>query len=109
MSDNAEESIARIQAAATKAQGAQGGLLQEHQKRSADYMDERILIFILALALIGLMIVWATTTSPLVLYGSFTGVILLTVLWGVLRAKSIERARQNRAHQAKEWQSVKTE
>jgi len=109
MSGNAEEGIARIQAAAIKAQGTQGSLLQEHQKRSVAYLDERILIFILALALIGLMIVWATTTSPLVLYGSFAGVILLTILWGVSRAKSIERARQNRARQANEWQSVKTE
>ena len=39
MSDNAEEGIARIQAAAIKAQGTQGSLLQEHQKRSVAYMD----------------------------------------------------------------------
>lgn len=109
MSGNAEEGIARIQVAAAKAQGTQGKLLQEHQERSVVYLDERILVSILALALIGLMIVWATTTSPLVLYGSFAGVILLTVLWGVSRAKSIERARQNRARQAREWQPTKTE
>lgn len=102
---NAEEGIARIQAAATKAQGTQGKLLQEHQERSVVYMDERILTAILALAFIGLMIVWATTTSPLILYGSLTGVILLTILWGISRVKGIERARQNRARQAKEWQS----
>jgi Flp pilus assembly protein TadB len=109
MSDNAEAGIARIQAAAAKAQGTQGSLLQEHQKRSVAYMDERILIFILALAFIGLIVVWATTTSPLVLYGSFAGVILLTVLWGVSRARSIERARQDRERQAREWHAEKTE
>ena len=102
---NAEEGIARIQAAAVKAQGTQGGKLREHQERSVTYLDERILTYVLAIAFMGLILVWATTTSPLVLYGSFAGVILLTILWGVTRVKRIGRVRQERERQSKDWQS----
>ena len=102
---NAEEGIARIQAAAVKAQGTQGGKLREHQERSVSYLDERILIYVLVIAFIGLIVVWATTTSALVLYGSLVGVILLTILWGVARVKRIERIRQERERQTKNWQS----
>jgi len=104
---NAEEGIARVQAAAIKAQGTQGGKLQEHQQRSFAYLDERILIYLLAIAFIGLIILWATTTSTLVLYSSIAGVILLIALWGVARVKNIEKTRQRREHQTKEWQSEK--
>ena len=83
MSDNAEAGIARAQTAAAKAAGAAG--LREHHKRNIAYLDERIVIFILAIAAIGLIVLWTTTNSPLILYGSFAGVILLTVLWGVVR------------------------
>jgi hypothetical protein len=41
---NAEEGIARTQAAAIKARSTQGGKLREHQKHSVAYLDERILI-----------------------------------------------------------------
>ena len=102
---NAEEGIARAQAAAIKAQGTQGGKLREHQGRSVAYLDERVLIYVLAIAFIGLIVVWATTTSALVLYGSFVGVILLTILWGVVRVKRIERIRQERERQTKDWES----
>ena len=102
---NAEEGIARIQAAAVKAQGTQGSKLREHQERSVTYLDERILTYVLAIAFMGLILVWATTTSPLVLYGSFAGVILLTILWGVMRVKRIDRVRQERERQSKDWQS----
>jgi len=104
---NAEEGIARVQAAAIKAQGTQGDKLREHQQRSFAYLDERILIYLLAIAFIGLIILWATTTSTLVLYGSIAGVILLIALWGVARVKNIEKTRQRREHQTKEWQSEK--
>lgn len=102
---NAEEGIARAQAAAIKAHGTQGGKLREHQERSVAYLDERILIYVLAIAFIGLIAVWATTTSALILYGSFIAVILLTIVWGVARVKRIGRIRQERARQTKEWKS----
>lgn len=102
MSDNAEEGIARIQAAASR---SQPGGLPRHQARNIAYLDERIVIFILALACIGLAIIWTSVTSPLVIYGSFAVVIALTILWGVVRIKRIEKARQERARQASEWKS----
>ena len=102
---NAEEGIARVQAAAIKAQGTQGDKLQAHQKRSVAYLDDRILVFLLALALMGLLILWATVSSPIILYGSLAGVIILTILWGVARVKRIERLRQARAREAEEWNS----
>ena len=103
MSDNAEEGIARTQAAAAKAGGAAG--LKEHHNRNITYIDERIVVFILAIASIGLLILWATSSSPLVLYGSLAGVILLTVLWGMVRIKRIEAMKRQREKEAKSWQS----
>jgi hypothetical protein len=108
MSD-AEEGIARIQAAATRAQGTQGRKLQEHQQRSVAYMDDRILTFVLAIAFIGLVIIWATATSAVVLYGSLAAVVILTVFWGLARVKSIERTRRQREREAKEWQADNSE
>ena len=103
MSDNAEEGIARIQAATAKAGGTAG--LKEHHNRNIAYIDERIVVFILAIATIGLIVLWATSSSPLVLYGSFAGVILLTVLWGLVRIKRIEARKRQRENEAKSWQS----
>jgi hypothetical protein len=103
MSDNAEAGIALTQAAAAKAAGAAG--LKEHHDRNIAHLDERIVVFILAIASIGLIILWATSSSPLVLYGSFAGVILLTVLWGLMRIKRIEAMKRQREKEAKSWQS----
>jgi Flp pilus assembly protein TadB len=102
---NAEEGIARTQAAAIKAHGTQGGKLREHQEHSVAYLDERILAYVFAIAFIVLIVVWATTSSALILYGSLVAVILLTILWGVARVKRIDRIRQERAHQTKDWKS----
>lgn len=107
MDDNAEEGIARAQAAAAKAKGADG--LGEHHKWTIAYLDERILVFVLAITFIGLIILWATVKSALILYGSLVGVILLSILWGVTRVKRIERIRQERERQAKSWQPENTE
>jgi len=105
MSDNAEEGIARIQAAAAKSQGAQGDGLQKYQDRGIAYLNERILIFMFAIAFIGLIIVWAIATSPFVLYGSFAGVVLLIIMWGAARIKRIKRIEQERQRQAEKWKS----
>jgi hypothetical protein len=103
MSDNAEEGIARIQAAVAQSRGSEG--LKQHHKWTVAYLDERILVFILAVAFMGLGVVWATTTSPLVLYGSFGGVILLVFLWGFVRIKRIETLKRQRAELAESWQA----
>ena len=105
MSDNAEEGIARVQTAATRAQGTQEGRLRKHHERSVAYLDERIFTFLFMLALGVLIVIWATTTSIFLLYSSLIGVILLTILWGVLRIRRIERTRLEQARLAREWQS----
>jgi Flp pilus assembly protein TadB len=98
MSDNAEEGIARVQA-----KGARG--LKDHHTSTLASVDERIVVFILAIAVIGLVVLWGTTNSPLVLYWSLGVVILLTFLWGFARIKRIETLIRQRAELAESWQS----
>lgn len=100
---NAEEGIARIQAAVAQARGSGG--LKEHHKWTIAYLDERILVFILAVAVMGLGVVWATTASPLLRYGSFGALILLIFLWGFVRIKRIETLKRQRAELAESWQA----
>jgi hypothetical protein len=107
MSDNAEIGIAKLQAANAQASGAAG--LQQHHGGTIAYLDERVLIFILAIAMIGLLVLWATAKSPLLLYGSLIVVILLTLLWGYARIKGIERKRRERAQQASTWKSEESD
>ncbi len=99
MDDNAEEGILRAQL-----QNKQG--LEKRQSWGIAYVNERILIYLFALALLGLAVVWATATTAWVLYGSFAGVVAITFLWGYARIKRIElerieRQRQVEASQAK--------
>ena len=103
MSNNAEEGIARTQAAAIKAQGTQGDRLRKHQQRSIAYLDERILTYLFALGFIGFILVWATATSTIVVYGSIAGGIVLIIAWGVMRVKGIEKTRLERKHLSSEW------
>ena len=103
MENNAEEGIARVQLAATRAKGTQGDRLRQHHGRSIVYLDERIWSFVFGIALLGLIAVWATATSQLVIYGSFTGVILLTIIWGSMRVKRIEKNRLEREREAQSW------
>jgi hypothetical protein len=105
MSDNAEEGIAKAQAAAAQAGGAAG--LEKHHGSTIAYLDERIVVFLLAIATIGLQVLWATAKSALLLYGSLVLVILLALLWGYARIKAIERTRDERAQQAQAWQQNK--
>jgi len=102
MSDNAEEGIARTQAAAAQAAGAGG--LKKHHDWNVAYLDERIIVFLLAIAVIALVVLWTSATSALVLYGSLAGVILLAVLWGIARIKRLEAIRRERSRQAASWQ-----
>jgi hypothetical protein len=103
VSDNAEEGIARTQAAAAKTGGAAG--LTKHHAWNVAYLDERIVVFLLAMAVIGLAIVWASATSPLILYGSLIVVILLIIVWGIARIKRIETIRRERSRQVASWRS----
>jgi hypothetical protein len=102
MGDNAEEGIARIQM-------AQKDGLQNYQKRSVLYLNDRILTAIFALAFLGLIVVWATATSPYIIYGSLMASILLVILWGVMRVKRIQRVREERGQQVRQMQSESAE
>ncbi|MEM7563967.1 MAG: hypothetical protein AAF353_13090 [Pseudomonadota bacterium] len=105
MSNNAEDAIMRAQLAAAKAQGKEGAQLDDHHANSVSYLNERIWIFFGGIAILGLVLVWATAESELVIYGSFAGVIILTVLWGRARIRRIERQRREREQQAADWKS----
>lgn len=98
MGDNAEEGIARVQL------GQKDGL-HKHQARGRKNLDDRAFTSLFALAFLGSLVVWATASSPYIIYGSFAAAILLTLLFGVLRIKRIQRIRAQRDLQVKEMQS----
>jgi hypothetical protein len=102
MSDNAEEGIARVQMAQKDGQ-------HDYHKRSVLYLNDRILTALFALAFLGLIVVWATAKSPLVIYGSLLASVLMAVLWGVVRIKRIQRIRTQRALQVQQMQSDSNE
>ena len=98
MSENAEEGIARVQI------GQKGGL-KNHQERSTRNLDDRTFTSLFALAFLGLLVVWATASSPYLIYGSFGAVILVTLLFGAARIKRIRRVREQRELQVNRMQS----
>ena len=101
---NEEQGIFQSQAKAAREQlGGRDGL-REMQQRSIFYLDERIYVYLLAAAVLGMFVVWATATSSLVLYGSLVLVILLTVLWGFARIRGIDRTRREREMQARAFE-----
>ena len=104
---NAEQGIAQAQTEAAKGRLAETEGLQKQQKWNIAYLDERIFIYLGAIAFVGLLVVWATASSPWILYGSLVGVILLTVLWGLARVGRIERERRERTAQAAVMSSQK--
>ena len=97
-----EEAIAKMQL-----KGNAG--IAERQKTGNILLNERILIFVGGIAILGICVVWATAKSAWVQYGSFALVIVLTFLWGIARVKRMERIKQERAEQAKAASSVKSE
>ena len=100
MSDNAEGGIASIQAKAAENKG-----LHKHHSYTIKYLNERVLTFLCLLSLIGLSLVWITTSSSLIFYGSLIAVIILTLLMGIARIKSIQKRKEDQARHAKEWKS----
>jgi uncharacterized membrane protein len=95
---NAEEGIARVQL-------AQKGGLEKLQKRGIDNLDSRVSTLLLAAVFLGLVLIWATASSPYIIYGSFAAAMVVVILSGVIRIKRIQRLREYRALQAKEAQS----
>jgi hypothetical protein len=107
---NAEQGIGQAQIAAAKTQTGETDGLNKVQKWNIAYLNDRIFIYLgaiafLAIAFLGLLVVWATASSALVLYGSLALVILLTILWGVARIKRNDRINAERARQVKALQA----
>lgn len=107
MSDNAEEGIARAHTKAAQETGASG--LKEIHGSGIAYLNDRILVFVLAISLIGLAVLWATSESAMVVYGSLAVVIGIALLTGVAWIRRIERTRQQRTQQAQNWRGDKTD
>ena len=102
---NEEQGIFQSQARAASERIAGKDGLREVQRRGVFYLDERIYVYLLAVAVLGLFVVWATAKSPLVLYGSLALVIVLTILWGVARIHGIERQRREREIEARAFEA----
>ena len=79
---------------------ASGGNLQKAQDLGTAYLNDRIFLYLGVIAFIGLLVVWATASSPLVLYGSFALAIAMIFIWGYLRIKRTQRIALQRARQA---------
>ena len=101
---NEEQGIFQTQARAASERLAGRDGLRELQRRGIFYLDERIYVYLLAAAVIGLGLIWATSSSNLVLYGSLALVIGLTFLWGLARIRGIERRRRERELEAREFE-----
>ena len=99
-----EQGIAQAQIAADQARRARGEPLHESAN---SFLGERIFLYFGVIAFIGLMVVWATASSALVLYGSLFLAILLVLAWGCLRIRRINRIKQERARQAAASQAAK--
>lgn len=102
---NAEHGVAQTQIEAARSGQGKADALQKHQKWSIAYLDDRIFLYLGALAFLGLLVVWATASSPLVLYGSLGIAILLTVLWGIARVNRTQRLNEARKRQVQAMQS----
>ena len=100
MAGNTEETIARVQTEAAYTQG-----LQKHHKSTIVSLGERTFIYMFALAFIGLMIVWATTSSSYITNVLLVVVILIPLIWGLVRLKKIHKIKVKREFQVKEIQS----
>ncbi len=105
MSDNAEEGIAKAQAQVGGNEQQQQKRLAEHQALAASNMSDRLLSYLVTLAFFGLVAVWMTATSDLLIYGSFFGAMVAFVLFGWLKIKRLERLKALRKQQADEWNS----
>ena len=99
MAGNTEEAIARVKTEAAYTRG-----LQKHHKSTIVYLGERTFIYMFALAFIGLVIVWATTSSSYIRYVLLAIVILIPLIWGLARLKSIHKIKVQRESQVKQMQ-----
>ena len=96
---NQEQGIAQTRIAADQARLARGEKQHEGSHSSSRDFGERVFLYLGIIAFLGLIVLWATATSPLLLYGSFAFVLSLVFAWGWLRIGRIARTRDERARQ----------
>lgn len=102
---NQEQGIFQSQAQAASEQLSGKDGLRELQKRGGSYLDDRIIVYLLAAAAVGLCLVWATSSSAIVLYGSLGLTIALTIFWGLARIGRIDRVRRERELEARSFEA----
>ena len=96
-----EQSISQAQIEAARAQSERGEGLDRHHKWNIAALGERTLFFVAILVVMGLLVLWLSMPSPLVIFGSLLVIFVLLILWGVARIRRIERIRKQREMQAK--------
>ena len=100
MSGDAEAGIAAVQAKVAQQEG-----VAKHHASTIGYLNERILTFVFMLSFIGLILVWLTSESTLIVYGSLAIVVALAITCGILRIKRIQKTRELQVQQAQEWKT----
>ena len=100
-----EQSIAQAQIAAAQAQSKRGEGLHQHHKWNVSTLNERNFFFLGILVVIGLLVLWLSVPSALVVYGSLGVIVALIILWGVARIRRIHRIQKERENQVKAMQS----
>lgn len=94
-----EQGIGQAQIDADKARRARGEKLHEGENIASSSLNERVLLYLGTIVFVGLLVLWATASSPWLLYGSLIFAIGLAVLWGYLRLARIRRVEAMRARQ----------
>jgi len=105
---NSEQGIFQAQAQAASEQLGNKNGLRDLQQRNSHYLDERIVVYLLALVMVGLFLLWMTTRSVLVVYGSLGLGIALILVWGGLQIRSNDKLRRARVLQARAFEASKT-
>ena len=99
MAGNTEEALAGVQTEAANAE-----VFQKHHKSTLVYISERIFTYLFGIAFISLVIAWLTATVYIT-YLLSAVVILIPLIWGLVRLKTIHKINLKRELQVKEMQS----
>ena len=99
MTDNAEGGIATSQAQAAQSKG-----LAAHHKSTIKTMDDRISVYLAALAVIALGVIWVAFPSPLIRYGSLVVGVFTVLFIAFMRVRNIKKLREARQQQAEQWE-----
>jgi hypothetical protein len=105
---NGEQGIFQAQARAASEQLCGKDGMRDLQQRSSRYLDERIVVYLLALVMVGLFLLWMTTGSVLLTYGSLGLGIALILVWGWFQIRAAEKLQRARELQARSFEASKT-